>query len=166
MESSLSAPEAHKNGQGFLGRKSHRGKQRPCRCRGPPVFTGRKCQTGIPAAQQSHYGLSVEGQCPLFPCRRRRHAERERSLVLPRTEARSRANQGPHRFLEWRPRRELTLPRSPASSYFAISFLKTAPSYITNRTCSSSPVSFRGSPNTARTSANGSVQGIPPISVP
>src|ERR1700687_302951 len=105
-----SATEAHKNGQGFLGRKSHRGKQRHCRCRGQPVFPARKCQRGIPEAQQSHHGLSVEGQCPLFPCRGRRHAERERCLVLPRTEARSRANQGPHCFLERRPRRELTLP--------------------------------------------------------
>src|SRR2546421_2449926 len=37
--------------------------------------------------------------------------------------------------------------------YLAISFLKTAPSCIANRTCSSSPASFSGSPDTAITSA-------------
>src|ERR1700730_12575725 len=31
------------NGQSILGRKSHRGKQRHCRCRGQPIFPARKC---------------------------------------------------------------------------------------------------------------------------
>jgi len=38
MGSNLSGPEGAQNGQSILGRKSHRGKQRHCRCRRPPVF--------------------------------------------------------------------------------------------------------------------------------
>jgi len=97
---------------------------------GNRYFPARKCQRGIPEAQQSHkLSCPWKGNARYFPmspstaCRTRTQLG-----TTPEPKARGRANQGAHRFFGMASTsRTDPPPRSPASSYFAILIFEDRP---------------------------------------
>src|SRR5215475_13833444 len=92
------------HGKGILGWENDCGKRCVCWCRREPVFSRRRGEEAVPQVQHPYFDVPLEGDRPLLPCRSGRDSQRQRRLVLSRTEAGGGINRGPDCVLEGRPR--------------------------------------------------------------
>src|SRR5262245_35441144 len=92
------------HGKGILGGEIDCGKQCVCCGRREPVFSRRCGEKAVPQVQRSYFDVPLERDRPLLSRRSGRHSQRQRRVVLSRTEAGGGINCGPDCVLEGRPR--------------------------------------------------------------